>query len=405
MKYIRQGPDLFVDINMMRILRTPTHPKYEVVANNESPTNDCCRKLAIVAATAIVFFLLLFIRFDIGGSFSLAGICSDHIEQHQLTPKNNDDGAPIITIDVQPDDEPRIAWLMTFPNSGTTYTKLLVYVVSGYNTASNYGNGDEGWGTNTPIWEDELPHGPFYSGHAGNNWTIPRSPASYVLTKTHCGAFCMWCESSQYIITATQFGERCGRTSYSPLTNDTSSELILHQQYDVSLTKRAVHLIRDPFSNIVARFHFHTKKLIRQNETQPYSIDEVGFRKMCKNLDDQFRSDTKSSSFYNGIRDLIKIIPCHTDLYRWVQWHNHAFATTWDLGLPTLIMHYENYTNNFNQTVELLFNFLQLDMVHDAPLFITGKSYRDYFTEKDAVREMVKKLALKNTWKYIEHYF
>ena len=262
MKSIRQGLDLFVDINMMRILSTPTHPKYEVIANNESPTNDCCRKLAIVAATAIVFFPLLFIRFDIG----VAGICSDHIEQHQLTPKNNDDGAPIITIDVQPDDEPRIAWLMTFPNSGTTYTKLLVYVVSGYNTASNYGNEEE-WGTNTPIWEDELPHGPFYSGHAGDNWTIPRSPA-YVLTKTHCGAYCMWCKSSQYIITDTQFGEHCGYTSYSPSSNDTSSELIiLRQQYDVSLTKRAVHLIRDPFSNIVARFHYRTKNLIRQNET------------------------------------------------------------------------------------------------------------------------------------------
>ena len=397
---------------MMRICSSPTSPRYEMVA---SPTNrksnrvvvyGCSITLAIiVAATAIFISLLLFIRFDIGGWF-FTGIRTDHIEQHQLiTPKNNDDGAPIITIDVQPDDEPRIAWLMSYPNSGTTYTKLLVYVVSGYNTAANYGNEEE-WGTNTPIWEDELPHGPFYSGHAGDNWTIPRSPA-YVLTKTHCGAYCMWCESSQYIITATQFGERCGRTTFSPLTNDTSSELILHQQYDVSLTKRAVHLIRDPFSNIVARFHYRTKNLIRQNETQPYSIDEVGFRKMCKDLDDQFRSDTKSSSFYNDIRDLIKIIPCHTDFYRWVQWHNHAFATTWDLGLPTLIMHYENYTNNFNQTVELLFNFLQLDMVHDAPLFVTGKNYRDYFTEKEmnAVREMVKKLALKNTWKYIQHYF
>ena len=400
---------------MMRICSSPTSPRYEMVA---SPTNrksnrvvvvyGCSITLAIIiAATAIFISLLLFIRFDIGGWF-FTGIRTDHIEQHQLiTPKNNDDGAPIITIDVQPDDEPRIAWLMSYPNSGTTYTKLLVYVVSGYNTASNYGNYDEGWGTNTPIWEDELPHGPFYSGHEGDNWTIPRSPA-YVLTKTHCGAYCMHCKSSQYIITDTQFGEHCGRTSYSPSSNDTSSELIiLRQQYDVSLTKRAVHLIRDPFSNIVARFHYRTKNLIRQNETQPYSIDEVGFRKMCKDLDDQFRSDTKSSSFYNGIRDLIKIIPCHTDFYRWVQWHNHAFATTWDLGLPTLIMHYENYTNNFNQTVELLFNFLQLDMVHDAPLFVTGKNYKDYFTEKEmnAVREMVKKLALKNTWKYIQHYF
>ena len=54
-------------------------------------------------------------------------------QSQQYTDNNvDDDGTPR-----------RIAWLMSFPNSGTTYTKHLVHTVSGYNTASNYGNYDE----------------------------------------------------------------------------------------------------------------------------------------------------------------------------------------------------------------------------------------------------------------------
>ena len=50
-------------------------------------------------------------------------------------------------------------------------------------------------------------------------------------------------------------------------------------------------------------------------------------------------------------------------------------TTTWDLNIPTLILHYENYTNNFDETKDLLLGFLDQDGIHEPPLFVTGKTY------------------------------
>ena len=111
--------------------------------------------------------------------------------------------------------------------------------------------------------------------------------------------------------------------------------------------------------------------------------------------------------YYNDVKDLAKVIPCSSDFIQWTQWHNLAAVTTYDLNLPTLIVHYENYTQNFGQTVELLLNFLQLDMKNEAPLFQTGKEYREYYTEEEmtAAREMIEMLALRKTWEHSRHYF
>ena len=307
---------------------------------------------------------------------------------------------PKLPTNKEDDSAPRIAWLMSFPNSGTTYTKHLVDMVSGYNTASNYDDGLSHGGTKTPIW-DKLSNGPFYSASSNQNWT--KTPTGFVLTKTHCGSYCLWCRSTEYISTAAQFSRSCGRTSHVP-QGDNKPKI---GHYNITLAKRAVHIIRDPFSNIVARFHHHIKSLAHQNETNSYTLDEKGFRTMCSELDAKLKEDIASSPFFRDVKDLVKVIPCSSDFYRWTQWHNLAHITTYDLGIPTLIIHYENYTHNFNQTVDILHNFLRLDMKNEPPLFITGKTYRDYYTkeERTAVKEMVEKLATKKIWENVHHYF
>lgn len=109
--------------------------------------------------------------------------------------------------------------------------------------------------------------------------------------------------------------------------------------------------------------------------------------------------------FFEDVLDLD--IPCQADFYRYIQWHNLAFTTTWDLGIPTLVVHYESYTNNFNETKNDLLEFLEQDEVNDAPTFITGKTYRDYYTpnEIDAVSRMFDRLALRETSMHTKHYF
>ena len=141
--------------------------------------------------------------------------------------------------------------------------------------------------------------------------------------------------------------------------------------------------------------------------SKSYTLDEKGFRTMCSELDAKLKEDTASSPSYHDVKDLIKVIPCPSDFFRWTQWHNLAHITTYDLGIPTLIIHYENYTHNFNQTVDSLHNFLRLDMKNEPPLFVTGKTYRDYYTkeERRAVKQLVEKLATKKTWENVHHYF
>ena len=104
---------------------------------------------------------------------------------------------------------------------------------------------------------------------------------------------------------------------------------------------------------------------------------------------------------------LVLDIPCQVEFHRYIQWHNMAFMNTWDLGIPTLIVHYESYTNNFNETKDALLEFLEQDEVADAPTFITGKRYKDCYTvdEIDAVSKMFDRLALRETWQHTKQYF
>ena len=152
------------------------------------------------------------------------------------------------------------------------------------------------------------------------------------------------------------------------------------------------------------------KHFVKKNHTDKlamYPRSRDGLRSFCKDLGDRFYKEEEASKFYRDVFDDVKNVPCHADFFRYIQWHNLAFTTTWDLDIPTHVIHYENYTNNFNQTKDMLLAFLEQDEVHEPPLFVTGKTYREYFTgeEVKAVRFMLSKLALDKTWEQIEHYF
>ena len=72
-----------------------------------------------------------------------------------------------------------------------------------------------------------------------------------------------------------------------------------------------------------------------------------------------------------------------------------------------MILHYENYTDNFNQTKDMLLDFLDQDDINEPPVFVTGKTYREYYTKGEirAVSTMFSKLALDKTWDHTKHYF
>ena len=101
-------------------------------------------------------------------------------------------------------------------------------------------------------------------------------------------------------------------------------------------------------------------------------------------------------------------IPCHSDFFRYAQWHNLAVKLINQKKLPVLVVHYETYETNYNSTVNQIMDFLNQERV-DSPLpFQTGKTYRDvYFTadQQDSVKAMIKEIVEPATWKALRGYF
>lgn len=180
--------------------------------------------------------------------------------------------------------------------------------------------------------------------------------------------------------------------------------------YDKELVARAIHLIRDPFDNIVSRFHLRHNRFTKMNDTESlekYPRSRDGFRAFCNDLSELHSREEEISKFYRDVIDVIRDVPCYADFFRYIQWHNLAFVTLWDLQIPTLVIHYENYTNNFEYTKDMLIEFLEQTPMHEAPTFVTGKTYRDYFTEDEvrSIAGMFEHLAMDKTWRETMHYF
>jgi len=95
----------------------------------------------------------------------------------------------IITEEI--DSTLKVSWLMSFPNSGTSYTIGAAKDVSNFTMGTNYGKeklDDDGL---SMLVDDNFPHGPFRTTAHHD------LPKSFILTKTHCGGFCVRCGPSK----------------------------------------------------------------------------------------------------------------------------------------------------------------------------------------------------------------
>ena len=198
--------------------------------------------------------------------------------------------------------------------------------------------------------------------------------------------------------------------------------------YEADLVKKAIHLIRNPFHNIVSRFHLerkHFEKNNKRRELDRYSNDANGFHVWCKDLNTNFGPTFKTGknemmpevvtsmndpnlSIPRDVMELMQDLPCHGEFYKYAQWHNHANAvTTKYLQKPTMIVHYEKYDTAWNATANKIFDFLHLDMIGTKKEFHARHDYDPYFAPKDQerARKLIKKLASPFIWKQVARYF
>ena len=243
---------------------------------------------------------------------------------------------------------------------------------------------------------------------------------SWILTKTHCGGFCMDCPPSAYVFAnASEFQRECfaGRRRYPNGTTE-------HVHYDTVpqvRPTRAVHVIRNPFDNIVGRLHLATQhqrqRMGNTNDTtqQPTLewVDEkdphTALLQWCDYLDRKYQSRERhvfSEEFMTKYGD----IPCHAEWFRYIQWHNLATTVTTTEHLPVHYLWYDNYTTHWDATVTQLFAFLNLPIVsHATPCewLGTNKTYANSVVPRQIqgpAARMMRDLAQPEAWKLVQHY-
>jgi hypothetical protein len=346
---------------------------------------------------------------------------------------------------------PQVVWLVSYPNSGTSYTMTLVERASNLSTATNYGS------EVTYKDHDAIPiypnHevGPFWEGSSDHAIQLNRIqrplPTNYVLTKTHCGGRCIKCPASEYLVNTTrQFLYGCQKTSYRYHGTMITTEFGV----PISSIKRMIHLIRNPYHNVVARFHLERKNMIAKDSSYEslFPYDATGFYNWCHYLDTTYNYDDSKllpkhiyQSFFDQTSD--QYVTCAAEFYKWTQWHNYAIqsplllglpkdrtetirieqsdddnndssskkrkvTTTKEKSIPAHTVYYEDYEMNFNTTFNNIMEFLQLPIATEQiRTFRSLPTYDDHYTKQQRynIKKLIQNVATKQTWKLIQHYF
>ena len=227
----------------------------------------------------------------------------------------NENTIPSTLNDPNPDiGSPRLAWLMSYPNSGTSYTMHLVARTSNKTVATNYGAECDfnDIGENTPLYPNS-PNGPYLLQPS------KQLPDHYIMTKTHCGGRCSDCGPGKYLETKESFLDECTGGSHVSSTDPRHQQV----QYDPKLVQRAIHLIRNPFNNIVSNFHLAHGRNTDQNRTrwvEAYPNNVNGFRQWCTDIDAKYaREEELSRLIPTTVIDLFADVPCHKAFYVFAQ--------------------------------------------------------------------------------------
>ena len=214
---------------------------------------------------------------------------------------------------------PQVVWLMSFPNSGTSFTMQLVRRMSNTTAATNYGPecSLNSTGQLQYLSDDAVPSGPYVLEPE------KELPSSYILTKTHCGGRCIVCGPSKYIETRESFLNMCaGGTHATNLEWATASRTkrkARQVNYDPQIVSKAIRLIRNPFDQIVSNFHLEQHENTKKKKTKwlkayPNSVE--GFRAWCSDTDAKYAEEEIYSRLLpDFVLNLFHGIPCHKAFY------------------------------------------------------------------------------------------
>jgi hypothetical protein len=118
----------------------------------------------------------------------------------------------------------------------------------------------------------------------------------------------------KYSESTFSFRRQCLKTKWVEVGAD-GSVTRKFADYSADRVERAIHLIRDPFDNIVSRYHLERKLPGRKAAEFPKSRE--GFRSYCSQIDDIHTANENRVTFLDeDILSLIRKVPCHADFLR-----------------------------------------------------------------------------------------
>lgn len=313
----------------------------------------------------------------------------------------------------------KISYLLSYPMSGTSFTMLLMSKTTNMTLATNYAQSayatDEG--KHVPVYKPDdvdandehvtIEGSPFWF----TTYKSTTRPTKNVLTLSHCGGHCMYpCLPNEYVQTTMAFEEQC-RTVIDHTIVDGKDEYVITvtPKKDVN---NAIHLIRDPFSNVVSRFH----AFLHESTEETLPNNKNGFKQWCQAMDNNEEVtaiEYMSSFFTMEMKEVMKKIPCHSEFYKYVAWHNHVAEMAWNEDYKVFPIFYEDYANTDEQR-QMAINmaaFLEAPVVggdETMPDFLKVRLYRDeYFTAEEIanIETFVRVVALKATMQLLERYF
>jgi Sulfotransferase domain len=170
--------------------------------------------------------------------------------------------------------------------------------------------------------------------------------------------------------------------------------------YDHSVAvAKAIHLIRDPFDNIVGRMHLGSAHQQSRGEAG-FNHSQQGLEEWCQYLDDKYQDQDEAA------HALDMDLPCRAEWYRYIQWHNLAAEVT-DKIPQVLHVYYDNYTTNYDASVKQLLAFLELEARHKPLFFQSNKTYLEYFSthHRQQAARFAQRFASEKSWKLLAHYF
>ena len=334
---------------------------------------------------------------------------ADHVSKYHVSNESSSINEPEQGGNRNESHDEKLAWLLSFPNSGTTYTHEVVSKIAEVRVATNYGKEclcietasnqyNQSYLCANEDREKRLCRSVL--SRPGPYWlrTDLRHPKTgFALVKTHCGGYSFYVESDESLISREQYIDECS------LVLSDINERISYAD-DTSLIQRAVHIFRDPFDNIVSRFHHWRQSAMNGSARGLYAKNRAGFRMFCQS---QANKTVELDTLHMLHDETFKDVPCYFDFIKYIHWHNLACKLQEDFKIPWLAVHYESYGTNWNETMTSLLDFLELPPLNFINDFQRGKRYRHYYTQHEvrAIESMLKKLASKQTWAHLKHYF